>query len=66
MHEWKIAVGDGFGNHAPHGGPIVLPAVINRVPYVIAIVAGTAVTAASINLLKRLTEARPAERREAP
>jgi fructose PTS system EIIBC or EIIC component len=61
-----IAMLGGVGNHAPHGGPIVLPAVINRVPYVIAIVAGTAVTAASINLLKRLTEARPAERREAP
>jgi len=43
------------GDHAPHGGPIVLPVVDNRIVYVIAILAGTIVTAFSINLLKTLT-----------
>lgn len=43
------------GDHAPHGGPIVLPVVDNRIIYVIAILAGTIVTAFSINLLKTLT-----------
>ena len=31
-------------DHAPHGGPIVLPVVDNRIAYVVAIVAGTLVT----------------------
>ena len=52
-----IAMLGGVGNHAPHGGPIVLPVVDNRVVYVVAIVAGSIVTAVTINLVKRLTEA---------
>ena len=51
-----IAMLGGVGDHAPHGGPIVLPVVDNRLVYVIAIVAGTVVTALCINALKRLTE----------
>jgi fructose PTS system EIIBC or EIIC component len=43
------------GDHAPHGGPIVLPVVDNRIMYVIAILAGVIVTAVSINLVKALT-----------
>jgi PTS system fructose-specific IIC component len=48
-----IAMLGGVGDHAPHGGPIVLPVVDHRVAYVVAIVAGTAATAAAINALKR-------------
>jgi PTS system fructose-specific IIC component len=49
-----IAMLGGVGDHAPHGGPIVLPAIVNRLPYVAAIVAGTLVTAVVVNVLKRL------------
>jgi len=56
-----IAMLGGVGDHAPHGGPIVLPVVDHRGVYVLAIVAGTAVTALAINLLRRLTRARDAE-----
>jgi fructose-specific phosphotransferase system IIC component len=44
------------GDHAPHGGPIVLPVVDNRIMFVAAILCGTTVTAITINTLKRLTE----------
>lgn len=54
-----IAMLGGVGDHAPHGGPIVLPVVDNRIAYVIAILAGAFVTALCINCLKQLTE-RPA------
>jgi len=43
------------GDHAPHGGPIVLPVVDNRLMYVIAIVIGTIVTAVAINAVKIMT-----------
>ncbi|MBC8105735.1 MAG: PTS fructose-like transporter subunit EIIC, partial [Anaerolineae bacterium] len=43
------------GDHAPHGGPIVLPVVDNKIMYVIAILAGTIVTAIAINALKVMT-----------
>lgn len=49
-----IAMLGGVGDHAPHGGPIVLPVVDNKIAYVIAIVAGTIVTALAANTLKRL------------
>lgn len=42
----------GVGNHAPHGGPIVLPVVDHRLMYVAAIVAGTLVTALALNFVK--------------
>ncbi|MFH1419555.1 MAG: fructose-specific PTS transporter subunit EIIC [Planctomycetota bacterium] len=50
-----IAALGGVGDHAPHGGPIVLPVVDQRIMYVIAIVAGTIVTAVLINTVKSLT-----------
>mgnify|MGYP005810555863 CR=1 FL=1 len=46
----------GVGDHAPHGGPIVLPVVDHRLGYLLAIVAGAIVTAVTINAVKRLTE----------
>jgi PTS system fructose-specific IIC component len=55
-----IAMLGKVGDHAPHGGPIVIPVVDHRPMYVLAILTGTIVTAVSINLLKargaRLTE----------
>ena len=45
----------GVGNNAPHGGPIVLPVVEGRLMYVVAIVAGTLVTAIAINVVKMMT-----------
>jgi len=57
-----IAMVGKVGDHAPHGGPIVLLAVDHRLAYLLAIVTGTVVTAVSINLLKarsrRLADAR--------
>ena len=42
----------GVGDPAPHGGPIVLPVVDNRIMFVVAAVAGTLVTAFMVNFLK--------------
>jgi PTS system fructose-specific IIC component len=50
----------GVGDHAPHGGPIVLPVVDNRIVYVLAILAGT-VTVAVLAILFRKRAARRAE-----
>ncbi|MBI5381063.1 MAG: PTS fructose transporter subunit IIC [Opitutae bacterium] len=47
-----IAMFGGVGNHAPHGGPIVLPVIDHRLMYVVAIAAGTIATALAINFLK--------------
>jgi PTS system fructose-specific IIC component len=47
-----IAMVGRVGDHAPHGGPIVLFAVDHRWPYVLAIAAGTLVTTFLIVLLK--------------
>jgi PTS system fructose-specific IIC component len=55
-----VAMLGGAGNHAPHGGPIVLPVVDHRFMYVAAIVTGTVVTAVTMNLVKRFTEKTPA------
>lgn len=41
------------GDHAPHGGPIVLPVVDNRLMFVVAVCAGIIVTAVMVNALKR-------------
>ena len=51
-----IAMLSGVGDHAPHGGPIVLPVIDNPGMYIVAILAGTMLTAVSINLLKKITE----------
>lgn len=50
-----LAMLGGVGSHVPHGGPIVLLAVDHREMYVVAILAGTLLTAVTINLLKRFT-----------
>lgn len=55
-----IAMVGGVGDHAPHGGPIVLPVVDHRLMYIIAIVSGAAVTAITMNLVKKLTDKNPA------
>jgi fructose-specific phosphotransferase system IIC component len=51
-----IAMLADVGNHAPHGGPIVLPVATNRLMYIVAIVVGTLVTAASITLVKSFSK----------
>jgi fructose-specific phosphotransferase system IIC component len=51
-----IAMLGGVGDQAPHGGPIVLPVIQNRLMYIVAIVVGTLVTSLAINTLKSLTE----------
>ena len=51
----------GVGDHAPHGGPIVLPVVDNRWMFVVAILAGTAVTAIAANTAKRFSRKPVAE-----
>lgn len=50
-----IAMLGGVADHAPHGGPIVLPAVDHRLMYIVAMLAGTLVTALSINAVKSFT-----------
>lgn len=57
----SVAMVSHVGDHAPHGGPIVLPVVDNRLMYVVAILAGTIVTALSINAVKSVWRA-PGER----
>lgn len=47
-----IAMVGGVGDHAPHGGPVVLFAVDHRIVYLLAILVGTLVTAILIILLK--------------
>ncbi|MFQ5500944.1 MAG: PTS fructose transporter subunit IIC [Phycisphaerae bacterium] len=56
----------GVGDHAPHGGPIVLPVVDNRIMFVIAIVVGTFVTSALINTIKALARHRTLQTMETP
>lgn len=41
------------GDHAPHGGPIVLPVVDNRIMFIIAVLIGVVITAVLVNLLKK-------------
>jgi len=52
-----IAMLADVGDHAPHGGPIVLPVVDHRAMYIVAIVAGTLVTALAVNTVKKLWRA---------
>jgi fructose-specific PTS system IIC-like component len=40
-------------DHAPHGGPIVLPVIDNRLMFIIAVLVGIAVTAVMVNALKK-------------
>lgn len=61
-----VAMLGGVGDHAPHGGPIVLPVIDNKLMYIVAIIAGTVVTALAINLLKSLSHVRSAQPAEVP
>jgi fructose-specific phosphotransferase system IIC component len=45
-------------DHAPHGGPVVLPVVDNKIIYIIAILCGASVTAILINLVKKIISAK--------
>jgi len=56
-----VAMLGGVGDHAPHGGPIVLPVVDHRLVYVLAIAMGSLFVAAAINGLKRLAAAGAAQ-----
>ena len=49
-----IAMVGHVGDHAPHGGPIVMMLVENKLTYCIAILAGTLVTAISVIAVKSL------------
>ncbi len=49
-----VAMLGGVGDHAPHGGPIVLPVVDNRWAYVAAIAAGSMTVALVMNGLRVL------------
>jgi fructose-specific phosphotransferase system IIC component len=51
-----IAMYGNVGDHAPHGGPIVLPVIDNRLMYILAITVGTIVTALSVNMVKKLSQ----------
>jgi PTS system fructose-specific IIC component/fructose-specific PTS system IIC-like component len=55
-----LAMVGGVGDHAPHGGLIVLPVVDHRLWYALSILAGTLAVAVAINLI------RAAGRREQP
>jgi fructose PTS system EIIBC or EIIC component len=55
-----IAMIGGVGDHAPHGGPIVLPVVDNRFVYLAAIITGSLVVAFGINALKKFGSKKPA------
>ncbi len=48
-----IAALGNVGDHAPHGGPIVLPVVDNPLMFIVAVLAGIIVTAVLVNLLKK-------------
>jgi fructose-specific phosphotransferase system IIC component len=47
-----IAMAGHVGDHAPHGGPIVLPVVDHRMVFVLAILTGTILTSILIVLLR--------------
>jgi fructose-specific phosphotransferase system IIC component len=49
-----IAMIGGVGDHAPHGGPIVLFVVEHRIMYLVAIAAGSLVTATAVHFAKSL------------
>jgi fructose-specific phosphotransferase system IIC component len=59
-----LAMLGGVGDHAPHGGPVVLPVIDHRLTYAIAIVCGTLVTALSTNAWKALAVRRAGSSKE--
>ncbi len=56
-----IAMLGGVGDHAPHGGPIVLLAVNHKLAYVVAIIAGTLVTSLCVIVVKSFSGQRTQE-----
>lgn len=56
-----IAAVTGVKDYAPHGGPIVLPIIDEKIWFVIAIIIGTVVTAVLVNLLKKPVEEKQEE-----
>jgi PTS system fructose-specific IIC component len=54
-----IAMLGGVGDHAPHGGPIVLPVVDNRLFFMLAIVAGALAVALLANAVRKYSGSRP-------
>jgi PTS system fructose-specific IIC component len=61
-----IAMLNGVGDPAPHGGPIVLVGVSHRIAYVVAIATGTIITALCINVLKSRGDHSITESKETP
>ncbi len=51
-----IAMYTGVGNHAPHGGPIVLPVIDGRLMYIVAIIVGVVISAFMINALRSMSK----------
>lgn len=60
-----IAMLGGVGDHAPHGGPVVIPVVDHKLAYVAAILAGTLVTALCISVVKSFSQPISAARESA-
>jgi len=54
-----IAMLGGVGDHAPHGGPIVLPVVDNRLVYIVSIIAGTLAVALLANAIRKWRVTKP-------
>lgn len=52
------------GDHAPHGGPIVLPVVDNKLMFIVAVLVGVGVAALMVNFLKKEVAAEDDEQEE--
>jgi PTS system fructose-specific IIC component len=59
-----IAMVGRVGDHAPHGGPIVLPVIDHRMAYLAAIAVGTLVTSILVVLLKLRSTQAPQQQKE--
>jgi PTS system fructose-specific IIC component/fructose-specific PTS system IIC-like component len=54
------------GDNAPHGGPIVVFVVENKMMYCVAILIGTVVTAIAVNTIKTMSGGKPPAEAPAP
>lgn len=54
-----VAAAGKVGDHAPHGGPIVLPVVDNKLMFIVAVLIGVIITALLVNALKKPVEESP-------
>lgn len=52
------------GDHAPHGGPIVLPVVDNKLMFIVAVLVGVGVAALMVNFLKKEVSAEEDEQED--